>query len=119
ELLLNDLVRQIYGIAVQSEVFVVGMAPGLPYEVLAPATQQAPPPPDDAADAEEPVEGSDEEGATAAPPAPTGPTLPAGFYALPVAVTVLGEYKETLDFVETLQLENPRLVLVNSVTTAV
>ncbi len=114
ELLLNELTRQIDGIAVQTDVFVVGMAPGFPYEVFAPTVTQPAPAPDDDADADE---ATDDE--TSAPPAPTGPTLPAGFYAVPVAITLLAEYEPTLEFLETLQLDNPRLVLVNAVSTTV
>lgn len=118
EVLLNELVRQIDGVATQTEVFVLGVEPGLPYEVET-ASAPAPPPSDDLESEDETSDDAAAEGSPAPAAQPTGPVLPAGFYAVPVQVTLLAAYDETIEFVENLQRENPRIVLVRSMTAVV
>lgn len=111
--LIEDLTRQLDAIADDNDVFVLGITPSTPYAVVAP-TAPAP------AQAETADSGTSEEGeATPAPAEPEQVQLPSGFYAVPVQVALLGSYADTISFVEELQLENPRLVLVNSFTATV
>lgn len=116
DVLLNELTRQIDGLATQAEVFVLGLAPGIPYAVESPVVAAPPPPPADGDADEEDAGDAAEEPSTDTAPVPTGPQLPAGFYAVPFQMVLLAPYEETLEFVENLQRDNPRLVLVNSMT---
>jgi len=114
-LLLPELTRQLDGIAEDAEVTLTSVTPGIPYEVRAPVSAAPPPPPVEPEDGESDENATDgEDGAAVPPPTePVGPLLPGGFYAVPVQLNVVGTYDATVDFLEALQLENPRLFLVH------
>ena len=115
EVLLNELTRQVDSHATQTEVVIADVSFSTPFEVLAPRSA-APPPP-----APEEGESEDEDGGDAAPatPEPTGPTLPEGFYAVPVQLLTVGTYEDTLDFIDRLQFGNERFLFVNGLQTSV
>lgn len=118
EMLLNELTRQVEGLAIQAEVFPLAITPATPYDILAPKVAAPPPPDPEAEDGEagdEAEEPATEEGTAPTPQPDLGITLPPGFYAVPVQVTIIGGFDETVTFVENLQTTNPRLVLVNGI----
>lgn len=120
EVLLNELTRQVDGHALQAGVGIVGVSTSTPYQVLPPmrpAQPVEPTTPDDA----DPDGDSDESDSSAPPPPPepAGPVLPEGFFAVPVQLTTVGTYADTLDFIDRLQQQNDRLLFVSAVQAGV
>lgn len=113
---LAEYVRQINAAATARSVTVTSVTPGLgqafvPVVVAAPAPSPTATPESESADSEDKAE-SDEETAPA-PAAPTGPKVPDGFSAIPLSLTVVGTYDNTLAFINDLQTATPRLFLVS------
>lgn len=93
---LATLTRQIDGLAAASGVFVTNVSPSNPVAVVPPTAAAA--------------TTAETDTATTAEAAPSI----TGLYSVPIQVTVLGGYPQTLDFISRLQVQNPRLVLVVS-----
>lgn len=115
---LSDYLRQVHAMAAAHAVFVTNVAPGTA-QAFVPAVVAAPAPePSETADAESdsPTDESTDEETPVEPAAPTGPRVPDGFAAIPLSVTVLGTYDNTLAFLNDLQTVSPRLFLVSALT---
>ena len=118
EVLLNELTRQVDGHATQAEIVIADMSVSTPFEVFAPQSATPPPPPP--AEGEGGAEGADADGtAQPAVPEPSGPSLPDGFYAVPVQLLTVGSYEDTLDFLDRLQFGNERYLFVSGLQTSV
>ncbi|MCU1431895.1 MAG: hypothetical protein JWP95_1000 [Actinotalea sp.] len=110
---LSNLTRQINGLATQSQVLLSAVAPGTPTAVAPPGGVD--PLAQPVAPAEgEPQAATDETGAVVPPPVDPAVLAVQGLYSIPLQVTVVGGYGQTLDFLNRLQVENPRLLLVSS-----
>ncbi|OJV57506.1 MAG: hypothetical protein BGO38_05050 [Cellulomonas sp. 73-145] len=116
---LSDYLRQLDTIAAAHAVTVTSVTPGTPTAVVAktpavPAAQPTPAATGSATPAPtSPADGSSAAG-TATGAAASG--IPAGFTSIPMSVTVLGSYENTLAFLSDLQTATPRLFLVSSFT---
>ncbi len=109
---LSEYLRQLNAIAAAHAVTITGVVPGTA-EVFAPAVVAAPAPtPSESPD-------SEDSGATAdptesgSPPESATPLVPDGFATIPLAITVVGSYDNTLAFLNDLQVTTPRLFLVS------
>ena len=114
---LASLTRQLDALAVQSGMTVTALNPGVPVEVPPPAAAPVDPavaPAAEAAEAPAETGTSAESELPATEPVAASPY--AGMYQVPLDITVLGGYDATLDLINRLQRENPRLVLVLSFT---
>ncbi|BDO42335.1 hypothetical protein [Cellulomonas sp. NTE-D12] len=124
---LSDYLRQLDTIAAAHAVTVTTVTPGTPTAVVAktPAVPAATPTPAASGSATPaptaPADGSSAGGAatgtatgTASGTAASG--IPAGFTSIPMSVTVLGSYDNTLAFLSDLQTATPRLFLVSGFT---
>ncbi len=130
---LSEYVREIDTIAAQHQVVVTNLVPS-PAQAFVPAQVAAP-----AAPTEEPTDPAAEEstdptaeasptadatteapvdpGDTTATPAPDGgASVPEGFAAIPVSITVVGTYDNTVAFLNSLQTGTKRLFLVSGIT---
>ena len=113
---MSELTRQLATIASDSGVFIdsftastsISLSEALAAEV--PATDAAV---TDATAAEGEAAATDPAAETA-PSAAAASAVPAGFYAVPISVQVLGPYANTLAFLQHFQTGNPRLLLVTS-----
>ncbi len=111
---LSEYLRQIATLAAARGVTVTSVTPGLAQAfVPAVAPTAAPEPTETASTTDDESASSDE---TAAPTPPAGPYVPDGFAAIPLSVTVLGTYDNTLAFLSDLQTVSPRLFLVSGLT---
>lgn len=112
EVHLSELTRQVDAVAAASGVFIVGAQTVPPALLAAPqaatGTETTTTSTDGEASGEQPAD------AAAAPatedPAAAAPTT--GLYAVAVEWTVLGDFDTTVTFIERLQADNPRLVVV-------
>lgn len=118
---LSDYLRQLDAIATAHAVTITAVAPGSPTAVVAKAAQAAAPAP---AATATPAPGATATPAPTAAPnaggaaagAAAASALPAGFTDIPLSVTVLGSYDNTLAFLNDLQNATPRLFLVSGFT---
>lgn len=110
---LANLTRQINDLSQQAGLFVSGISPNTASAVEPPAAPVAAAPVEPTT--EEAAEGTEAETPATTPP-PVDPTVAAvqGLYAMPVQISVIGGYAQTLDFINRLQTTNPRLLLVTS-----
>lgn len=108
---LASLTRQLNDVAQQAGVFVSGVSPNTATAVEPPAAPVAAPPTETDAAAEETV---DSETATTPPPVDPVAAAVQGLYAMPVEISIVGGYSQTLDFINRLQTTNPRLLLVTT-----
>lgn len=124
---LSDYLRQVDKIATAHSVVVTAISPSAAQEfVPAVAPVSTPTPTPSATDSAEPTATDTSSPATdtgevtdenSAPASPTGPSgIPAGFAAIPVSLTVVGTYDNTLAFLSDLQTGTPRLFLVSGFT---
>ncbi len=117
---LSDYVRQVQQVATAHTVVVTSFAPGTPQAVVvaqaaAPAAATSPSPTASA---------SPGPSATATPATPAAAAAsaaaasgaPAGMAAIPVSITVIGTYDNTLAFLSDLQTAIPRVMLVSGFT---
>lgn len=102
----TELNRDLTGLALNAGVFLDAVNTGVPIQV---ATAPAAPAPTTTSDTT--TEGTtDGTTGTTATPAPAGVQ---GFYAVPVELTVLGDYDKTTAFMAQLQSQSNRLIVVN------
>ncbi|WP_263730790.1 hypothetical protein [Cellulomonas sp. SG140] len=118
---LSDYLRQLDTIATAHSVTVTAVAPGVPTAVVAQAAAQAPAPQPSttagATPAPTPSAAAGAAGAAApASGAAAASAIPPGFTAVPLSVTVIGSYDNTLAFLSDLQTATPRLFLVSGFT---
>ena len=104
---LSDYLRQLDAIAAAHSVTVTAITPGTPTAVKA-AAQPAPA----AAATPAPSATASGTGTTSSGTA-TASGVPAGFTSIPMSVTVIGGYDNTLAFLSDLQTATPRLFLVS------
>ena len=102
---LSDYLRQLDAIAAAHSVTVTAITPGTPTAVKA-AAQPAP------AAAATPAPSATASG-TGTTSSATASGVPAGFTSIPMSVSVLGSYDNTLAFLSDLQTATPRLFLVS------
>lgn len=120
---LSDYLRQLDTIAAARSVTLTAVAPGAPTAVAAQAAAAPAPQPSAAT--------SDAATSDAATPAPTtaagaasantsgtgvASSIPSGFASIPMSLTVVGTYDNTLAFLSDLQTATPRLFLVSGFT---
>lgn len=112
EVRLAELTRQVDAVAAASGVFIVGAQTVPPSLLAAPqaaaGTETTTTATDDGASGEQPADAAD--APAAEDPAAAAPTN--GLYAVAVEWTVLGDFDTTVTFIERLQADNPRLVVV-------
>lgn len=111
---LANLTRQINDLSLQSGLFISGLVPGVPAAVVPPVAPA--PPAAETPEATDEAAGEDSE-TTDEPAVPVADPLVAatqGLYSIPLQITVVGGYPQTLDFINRLQTANPRLVLVTT-----
>lgn len=118
---LSDYLRQLDGIAAAHAVTVTAVAPGSPTAVVAKAAQAPAPAPAATATptpgaSATPVPTAAPNAGAAAAGAAAASAIPAGFTDIPLSVTVLGSYDNTLAFLNDLQSATPRLFLVSGFT---
>lgn len=110
---LSELTRQVDAIAASAGVFIVGAQSVSPALIASPQaatdTETTTGTEGEATD-EQPTDTTGTADATAEQDAAAAPT--SGLYAVGVDWTVLGDFSTTLTFIERLQAENPRLVVV-------
>lgn len=112
----SEFLRQLNAIAAAHAVTITGVLPGTA-EVFAPAVVAAPSPAPTPTEGSTADSGTDTEGGTADTDSTPAPSMvPDGFAAIPVAISVLGSYDNTLAFLSDLQVTNPRLFLVTGLT---
>lgn len=120
---LSDYLRQLDAIAAAHTVTVTTVTPGTPTAVVAkapaaPVAQPTPAPSASATPAPTSA-GTDPSAAATGSGTSTGSAasgIPAGFTSIPMSVTVLGSYDNTLAFLSDLQTATPRLFLVSGFT---
>ena len=114
---LSDYLRQVGEQAVAHTVSLTSVAPGAP-ELFAPVTGAAPAA--TAADATATGDAAADpaaDAATTAAPAPAaGTTAPAGMVDVPITLTAVGSYANVMGWVQSIQEQTDRLLLVTTVT---
>lgn len=118
---LSDYLRQVDEQAVARTVSLTSVAPGAP-ELFAPVTGAAPTAAASDATATgdavtDPVTDPAADAATTAAPAPAaGTTAPAGMVDVPITLTAVGSYANVMGWVQSIQEQTDRLLLVTTVT---
>ena len=115
---LSDYVRQVQDVATAHSVVVTTINPG-PAKAftMAPSAAAAPvpaPTPTDTATPAPTDPSSTDTGAATTPAAPAS-GVPAGMAAIPISITVVGTYDNTLAFLNDVQTATPRLLLVTGI----
>lgn len=99
-------------IAERRSVTITAMTAGTPEEFVIPDPEPAP----GSTPTAEPTEAADESDSAEKPEKPKGPEIPKGLTAIPVSVTVLGTYVDTMKFLDDVHQKNPRVFLVSALT---
>ncbi|MBT0995196.1 hypothetical protein KIN34_12975 [Cellulomonas sp. DKR-3] len=101
-------------IAVRRDVTITAVTAGTPEEFL--LAEVAEPEPEPSAEDESESESEDESGSAAEEDEDEGPKVPLGLTAIPVSVTVIGTYEDTMAFLDDVHKRNPRVFLVSGLT---
>lgn len=117
---LSAYLRELDAIAAAHAVVVTNVAPAMPQAFVSAVVPAPAPAPTETAEegteeeatAEEPTD----EATPTAPAVPAGPVAPPGFVAIPVTMTVVGTYDNTVAFLSSLQTGTQRLFLLTGIT---
>ncbi len=113
----SDMTRQIDALAAQAGVTVTLLDPTTAIAMAPAAAPAAPAATTDSASTGAATPAPAGQGSTATADATAAGGSVSGLFAVPVQMTVLGSYENTLSFVTKLQTANPRLYLVLSIST--
>lgn len=109
---LAEVTREIQTTATAAGVTISVLEPGTPAEFAPPATAAEPTPtptPTDTASSSDAQDTSPDSSASTSTQAETGVS---GMYTIPLSVTVLGTYDQTVSFLDALQQQMPRLFVI-------
>ncbi|WP_448060701.1 hypothetical protein [Cellulomonas hominis] len=112
---LAELVRTLQDTAITTGVTLTALSPTTAQEFIAP--QAAAPAPAATDDATTTGDGTTDDGTTddTTAAAPAAPATTSGFYAIPLSLTSIGTYDQTVAFLSALQTSMSRLVLITAV----
>ena len=114
---LSDYLRQVGEQAVAHTVWLTSVAPGAP-ELFAPVTGAAAPAataPDATATGDAAADPAADAATTTAPAPAAGTTAPAGMVDVPITLTAVGSYANVMAWVQSIQEQTDRLLLVTTV----
>lgn len=114
---LSDYLRQVDEQAVARTVSLTSVAPGAP-ELYAPVTGAAPAEAavDATATGDVATDPAADAAATTAPAPAAGTTAPAGMVDVPITLTAVGSYANVMSWIQSIQEQTDRLLLVTTVT---
>ncbi|HEY0118362.1 MAG TPA: hypothetical protein VGC04_06260 [Cellulomonas sp.] len=110
---LAEVARELQSVAQATGVTITVVQPGTPSAFAAPASAQAAPAPAPTATSDANAETADPGAGTSAPAAQS--TTIDGLYSIPLSVTTLGSYAQTVQFIDALQQSMPRLFVLSQV----
>jgi len=121
---LSAYLRELDAIAVAHAVVVTNVAPAMPQAFVSAVVPAPAPAPTETAEegteeealAEEPTDEPTDEATPTAEAVPAGPVAPPGFVAIPLTITVVGTYDNTVAFLSSLQTGTQRLFLLTGIT---
>lgn len=109
---LAELTREVQQVASAAGVTVTVDAPGSPSAFVAPAAPVAATPAPEPSASADPASATDDTGTADTPSAPTSNVVE-GLYQIPLSLTSVGTYDQTVAFLDQLQQAMPRLFVVN------